>query len=139
VGKTNEAIFAGSDAISEFEENLGDAGAIFDRTAFDRYDNSVELYEVPEDHRLPDAALRVIFDSGFSKVFVNHVDGWETQYSFGRGEFTPPKGWRVSYPNKRGEKAGPILLEERCDSWPAEWFNTGYAMVVAPVNSGEGR
>jgi len=122
-----ERMFDGFFAESELGEELV---IEYERIGFDHYDNSLELYGVPDDARLSIDEQKVIHAAGFSKCYVNHVDKWETHYGFHDKEFKPAKGWRVSYPHKRGDETGGILVEEICPSWPKDWFETGYCRVV---------
>jgi hypothetical protein len=46
-------------------------------------------------------------------------------------DFKPSEGWRVSYPHKRKDDEKAILVEKIIPNWPQEWFDTGYAKVVA--------
>lgn len=128
-------MFDGHDAECELETLLADAGAIFDRLGWDHYDSSVELHGVPADYRLSIAVQGIIHKAGFVKAYINHVDKWETHYGFKpREAFTEAKGWRVSYPHKRGDDAKGIWVEEVCTTWPKEWFETGYCIVRPPSN-----
>jgi hypothetical protein len=126
----SDRMFDGTFAQNELECALEEAGVPFEGMGWDHYDSSLELNDVPADHRLSDEAQRIIYDAKFSKVYVNHVDKWETHYTFDHGKpFEPVKGWRVSYPHKRNDGRPGILVEERVETWPAEWFETGYARV----------
>src|SRR5512139_1487891 len=97
-------LFDANEAECEMEELLEQAGTKFSGIGWDHYDNSIEIYNVPTDHRLTDKAQEAVYNAGFSKAYVNHTDKWETHYSFDRSKpFVAAKGWRVSYPHKRGE------------------------------------
>jgi hypothetical protein len=125
-----ERLFDGGDAETELIEALQTAGVPFERLGWDWYDISLELHGVPADYRLSEAAQRVVHEAGFAKVYVNHEDKWETHYSFhAGGPFEASKGWRVSYPHKRGESGPGIWVEADVPSWPREWFTSGYAVV----------
>lgn len=126
-----ERIFDGSSARNEMEEQLEEAGVTLDRIGHDRYDCSLEIYGVPPGERLSEAAQRVVHAAGFAKVYVNHDDKWETHYSFRDAEFKIAKGWRVSYPHKRGPEEKGIFVEEFIAGWPKEWFDTGYVLIKA--------
>lgn len=115
---------AGDKIVAEIEEILRSVDVPFEKTGFDWYDNSIELYGVDNDYRLSDTAHKAVFDMGFAKVYVNHKDYWETHYYASSKE-----GWRVSYPHKRPENKGPILVEKHIESW-GDWFKTGYARIV---------
>jgi hypothetical protein len=129
-----QRLFDSGDAECELEEALTDAGVEFKSLGWDYYDCSLEIHGVAPDDRLSGSAQKVVYDAGFAKVYVNHTDKWETHYSFKRKEpFSEVKGWRVSYPHKRGANETSILLEERVPSWPKEWFESGYCRVVHPT------
>lgn len=123
-----ERLFDSNNAGSELEDQLEEAGVPFERIGWDWYDCSLEIFDVPSDYRLSEAAQRVIYDAGFAKAYVNHIDKWETHYSF-KAEFIVSKGWRVSYPHKRGPGEKGIWVEEFISGWPKDWFDTGYAIV----------
>jgi hypothetical protein len=127
-------IWDGDYAGSELEEKLSDAGVPFERLGWDSYDVSLELHGVPADYRLNADAQKLINEAGFGKVYVNHVDKWETHYNFKKDDFTEVKGWRVSYPHKRGEGEQGIWVEEQCPTWPRQWFDTGYAVVKSLIS-----
>ena len=124
-----ERMFAGSDAESELDVQLYEAGVQWERSGFDWYDCSLELYGVPPDYRLSADVQRIIHAAGFAKVYVNHEDKWETHYSWPVGAFKEAKGWRVSYPHKRNDGTTGIWVEDFLPSWPKEWFDTGYALI----------
>lgn len=128
-----ERMFDGFYAESALSDQLSDTGVEFDRLGHDYYDCSLELYGVPTGQRLSEAAQRAIHAAGFRKAYVNHSDQWETHYGFDpEKEFAVSKGWRVSYPRKRGEEGGKILVEAVVPTWPKEWFDTGYVLVKEP-------
>ena len=118
-------IFEGGFAESRLHEAMNDADIPFERLSWDWYDDSLELHGVPSEFRLSETQLKALLDAGFSKVYINHCDNWETHYSEKNLQ-----GWRVSYPHKRDDSNG-IWVETFVDSWPKEWFETGYAKVVA--------
>lgn len=129
-----EKLFSGSHAKCEMESQLYDAGVQFDEIGWDYYDCSLEIYGVPADCRLTAAVQKIIYDSGFARVFVNHQDKWETHYTFPReGGFAEVKGWRVSYPHKRDDERGGIWVEEHVPTWPQKWFDTGYVLIKSLV------
>ena len=117
----------------ELTQRLRNAGMNFERLGWDHYDCSVELHEVPPDFRLTPEMQRVIHEVGFAIAYLNHTDKWETHYSsHPMKEFQPSKGWRVSYPQKRGPKEKGIWVEEVITTWPSEWFTSGYAVIKKP-------
>ena len=117
-------------AESELENQLEQAGAEFEGLGWDWYDHSIELHGVTPDYRLSEEAQKIIHKAGFSTAFVNHTDKWETHYHFNpNGKFKESKGWRVSYPHKRGEGEKGIWVEEVCQTWPKDWFDSGYCIV----------
>lgn len=114
---------------SDLEEVLYEQDVPYDDLGWDHYDASLELLGMPKDYRLTEKAAGAIYDAGFSKIYLNHVDKWETHYSK-----CNPNGWRVSYPYKRGEGEAGIWVEEIVSGWPKEWFETGYAAVKKENN-----
>lgn len=125
-------IYLGDYALSELIGQLADGGVKFERTGHDWYDNSLELHGVPDDFRLTPVQQKIVYDAGFQKCYVNHLNHWETHYNWVRGKgksFKPDEGWRVQYPHKDNRK-GPILVESHVPSWPQDWFDTGYVKIV---------
>jgi len=104
----------------------------------DPYDNSIEIYGVADDVRLTAAQLEWLYLCGFSQVYVNHKDGWETHY--GLGAKPSVKGWRrryVSDPTATTtnviagpENNGYFEVSEFPDSFPKQWLENGYMRVV---------
>lgn len=122
---------------------LRDAGAQFEKIGWDGYDGSIELYCVPVHWRMPPVLQRLLWDNGFTKAYVNHVDFWETHYSFGTPDgFKAQPGWRVSYPHKRPENTGQIWVESAIPTWPAAWFKKPWwkwwAKPYVTIKSGSG-
>ncbi len=126
-----ERLFDSSSARAELEDQLEETGVEFTKIGWDWYDNSLEIYGVPDEARLSEAQQRICHAAGFSKVYVNHAgkDRWETHYGFKGAEFKVSKGWRVSYPHKRDDGSKDIWVEEHIAGWPAEWFKTGYVKI----------
>jgi hypothetical protein len=95
-------MFAYHSAESAFEDALleaaGDEPAqdafVYGRIGGDYYDESIELYDVGNDVRLNDAQQRLLHESGFTRVWLNHKDGMETYYYWGRDEFSPVEAHR---------------------------------------------
>lgn len=110
-------------SVAQFKRDLAAAGlTAFESVGGDWYDNSVELHSVANDVRLTEEQQRVMYLHGLSKAYVNHKDGWETHYSWRQGEpFALSKGWRISYPHKRGDDEGFWVEGERPESWPEDW------------------
>lgn len=136
----SDLAFRFSDAQAKFEDALMHAGLTFERIGWDWYDNSLEIYDVPPEERLSEAAQKVIFDAGFSIAFVNHTDKWETHYTW-RGDFKGRPGWRVRYGHKMTPTQEGIEVESAPPSWPKEWFKSGYAKIVGLLRTapqGEG-
>lgn len=127
-----QQLFDGSDAKAQLRRYLRDAGVNFERIGWDHYDCSLEIHGVPSTERLSEKAQRVVHEAGFDLVYLNHQDHWETHYRFKPEVFELSKGWRVSYPRKRGEGQRGIWVEAIVQSWPKEWFDTGYAVVISP-------
>ncbi len=123
-------LFSADEASCQLEDMLSKAGVEFTSIGWDQYDLSLEIHGVPVADRLIDAAKKLCAEAGFAKIYVNHVDRWETHYSIKDGVVSD--GWRVSYPHKRAEGATGILVEQPVKSWPREWFESGYACVVEP-------
>lgn len=117
-------------AKDRFETLLLEAMGDFDRISHDPYDNSIEVDGVPPTTRLSEAAQRVIWSAGFRKAYVNHVDGWETHYSWGHfGEpFAVKLGWR----RKAKPDGSGFLISFWPENWKkTEWLKSGY-MVIEP-------
>ena len=68
----------------------------WDRMWTDPYDNSLELSKVPVDHRIPLNKFKEAKDLGFSIIWLNHVDGYETMYTFWRDK--DDTNWENHYP-----------------------------------------
>lgn len=81
-------------AQSDFEDTLCDlTGGDWTRIGWDDYDNSLEIYECANDMTLSDEALNfILVTSGFSQVWCNHKDGYETHYSKNYKDGTIHKG-----------------------------------------------
>ena len=82
-----ESAFAFSELQEKFEERLsglagnGEESGDFNRIGWDDYDKSLEIYEASPNFKLSPESRDFIFSNGFSKVYVNHTDGWETHYA----------------------------------------------------------
>mgnify|MGYP001570703632 CR=1 FL=1 len=120
-----DRLFAGRTAEGELEALLERHGVPFEELGWDGYDFSLEVRDAPPDYRMPRDVQDVLFKVGFLKVYVNHIDKWETHYDVNGSA----KGWRVSYPHKRRVDTKGIWVEEVVPTWPKEWFDTGYAIV----------
>jgi hypothetical protein len=123
-----ERLFEASRAESELDELLSRIGMECQDYSWNWYDVSLELHGVASEVRLTPEGRQAMLDAGFAKIYVRHVDGWETHYSMD-GDVA---GWRVSYPHRRGEEGGVSILVEGIypAKWPAEWLQTGYVRVV---------
>lgn len=122
--------------IDRLEPVFRRGGVPFERTGWDDYDNSIELYGVAIDWRMPEEIQRAIAGEGFTRAFVNHLNQWETHYTW-VGEFAPAKGWRVSYPHRRSDAAGDdgkIWVEAHVASWPPEWFEPSGSVTIKPTD-----
>lgn len=124
-----QKIFDGYKTEVQLEDNLWNINVPFENIEFDEYDRSIEINDVDNNYRLSSEAQKLLFDAGFSKVYMNHKDKWETHYSFASGLFKEVEGWRVSYPSKRGKNEKSIWVEKKVDSWPVKWFETEYAII----------
>ena len=126
-----DRLFDADEAKADLELRLENAGVKkFDDFTWDYYDGSLELHLADNDMRLSLAQQQVCIDAGFLKVYVNHINKWETHYAFGP-QREPVKGWRVSYPHKRCDDDPAILLEKKTKSWPEEWYTNGKVRVVS--------
>lgn len=125
-----ERLFAGTHAECQLEEQLYDTSVPYEKLGWDYYDCSLELYGVADDYRLPPDVQKIIFDAGFIKVYVNHVNKWETHYTWSKDGFAAVPGWRVCYPHRRGPDEKGIWVEEHIATWPQEWFEIGYVTIV---------
>ena len=138
-----EAMFAYWEAKSNFEDALADAGfSAFEKIGGDDYDNSIEFIRVANDARLTEHQQRIVRDAGFNKAYVNHLNGWETHYSWTEPEFKADRGWRRRYvsdpeaktTNVIGGPPNPGYYE--ISFWPEDWagheqwLETGYMRIV---------
>lgn len=122
---------------STIEDGMMEAGLDdWSKIGGDPYDNSIEVYGVAPDIRFSAAILDwLLVACGFSKVYVNHVDGWETHYSTGNR-----RGWRrryVSDPSATTTNviAGPqnngyFEVSYYPEGFPPTWLETGYMRIV---------
>lgn len=113
-----DAGFEFTDMILDIDENFE-----FSKTAYDKYDCSIEFYDVSSSWVMSELIQRIIFDAGFKKAYINHKDGWQTHYTFGT-EFLAIKGWR------RLMKDGHVYVDEFPETWPKEWLESGYVILV---------
>lgn len=118
----------------DFEDSLYEARGShffdFNNLSGDHYDNSLEIFEVNEDGRLNPAMQKIIYDAGFSMCYVNHVDGWETQYHWDQSvPFIPSKGWR----RKKGIEEEGYLINYLPDGWKNT--NIKYTVVTDPFEN----
>lgn len=106
----------------QFEETLyGICKFEYTKMWCDSYDASIEFAGLLPEIRLNEEACKFFKDAGFEKVYLNHIDLWETHYSLPSSE-----GWRVSYPHKNGAKG--LLVEKM----PQSWKGIHSAIVVEP-------
>ena len=47
---------------------------------YDFYDNSIEFYDVGDDEKLNDTHQQIIYNQGFSRAWLNHLNGKQTYY-----------------------------------------------------------
>ena len=117
-------------AEARFQSDLSEVGFMdYEYISGDSYDNSIEIYGANNDARMTEDQQRVVFDAGFSTVFVNHLDGWETHYNWKQERsFKVARGWR----RRRIEKGFEISFWP--ESWDhpscAEWLANGYMTIV---------
>lgn len=117
-------------AVEEMKSLLQNYDVPFKSIGWDDYDGSLEIYIVPSEWRMKPELQKILYEAGFIKAYVNHIDHWETHYSFGSiNGFKSQPGWRVSYPHKRPEQSGSIWVEKTIPSWPKDWFETGYVLI----------
>jgi hypothetical protein len=146
--KFSEQMFAYHRAESDFSDALCEAGfGAFNRIGGDDYDNSIEFYDVANDARMSEAAQRLIYDVGFGTAFVNHMDGWETHYSWKQNKpFEMARGWRrrwVADPQAKTtrligarpkpENGGYYEISYWPEGWgdqTKDWLTTGYMRIV---------
>ncbi len=112
-------------ALTEIQPDLDYA-----RLTCDPYDNSIEFYEVPNDVRLTSNAVAFLKAEGFSMCWLNHADGWETLYHLANGTAWRKRQWKRKLADGSPDPSGLIELEERCESWPVDWYESGYVTVV---------
>lgn len=131
-----ERIFDAQMATGELNNLLEESGLEFENTKFDWYDRSLEILGVANGARMNEAIRNILINDDFNIVFFNHLDGWETHYGKS-SDFR--NGWRVSYKHRRNAITGQkdnynILVEEKLEGWPQEWFDTGYVTVIKDKN-----
>lgn len=118
-------------AVKQFMDKLRNMGLAFDRIGTDEYDNSVELHGVGDQQRLTPEMQKLIFDEGFTTVFVNHANNWETHYNFDcLKPFEAVKGWRVSYAHKN--QTGQLMVEEIPETWKGSPELLAKTKVILP-------
>ena len=132
-----QRLFDGQAAKELIGDGLLEAGLDdWDSIGGDDYDNSIELYGIGNDVRLPKAAVEFLLEKcGFSKIYVNHKDGWETHYSSIDGP-----GWRRRYVSDPEAKTTNVIVGEpnpgyfevsyMPDGFPKAWLESGYMRVV---------
>jgi hypothetical protein len=105
----------------------------------DSYDVSIEFYSVAPDARMNEAAQLVVFDAGFGMAHVNHTDGWETHYRWGK-EFKKARGWRRRYVKDPRATTTRVIAGDpdpgyyEISYWPEgwsrkEWLESGYMRI----------
>lgn len=126
-------------AKDKFETALSDAGVEYDHIGGDWYDNSLEIYGVAPDWRPSDAVQKLCLEAGFSKVYANHDDGWETHFPGVQGHHTYWRRRYVSDPSATTTNvlAGPpnpgyFEISYWPDGWDKQrgWLDTGYMRIV---------
>lgn len=97
----SDLLFDYQSALDTFEGELAEVwGDQWSGLHGDRYDNSLELHDVVNEARLDRAAQKIIHDAGFSRIYLNHKDGWETHY-FWDSATEWFKESRAHYPHKQ--------------------------------------
>lgn len=133
-----ERVFEATYAEGDLEQLLSDNGLEDVGHHHDYYDCSLELTGMPADFRLSAEQQEAISGAGFVKCYVNHIDKWETHYTWPR-PFESVEGWRVSYPHKRPPEIrgdNKIWVEKITPTWPASWFEDGGSVAIKmPIGS----
>lgn len=117
-------------AESFLEDALEESGLDYCGMRNDTYDNSLELDQVGNDERLNEAQQRLIYDQGFGKCFVNHKNGWETHYTWGK-VYEVQKGWRRKWVGDA--QNGHWEISYWPEGWGEDirgWQARGYMVVV---------
>lgn len=117
-------------------------GEDYDRLETDSYDGSLEIRGATDDWRLSEEQQRFLFGAGFSKIYVNHKDGWETHY--GASVALPVRGWRRRYVSDAAVETDRVVMGQpdpgyyEISFWPSgwdsagtkDWLATGYMRIV---------
>ncbi len=94
----SDILFKYQEARNRFEDGLYEASGFeqFETIGGDAYDISIEFYGVASDAKLSEAAQKFIWDAGFTRCWLNHLDCSETYYSWNGSpaRFTPVEGSR---------------------------------------------
>lgn len=115
-------------------------GEDYERLGTDSYDCSLEIIGATADWRLSSAQQNYLSESGFSIVYINHNDGWETHYTLHRGGL-PVRGWRRRYVSDPNAATDRVIAGEpdpgyyEISYWPESWGNrkwreTGYMRII---------
>ncbi len=137
-----ERVWAAQSEMANFEEELDELIGEFGKLGHDYYDASLEIREAANSIRLGYDAQTLIKQAGFGKVYVHHVDGWETHYSL-HGDL-PARGWRRRYVEDAGALTTNVIAGDpnpgyyEISHWPeswtgrhtADWLSTGYMRIV---------
>lgn len=121
--KLADTMFAYYEAENDFGDKMVDAGfGDYTLIGGDHYDCSIEFYGVGNDARLNAQQQRIVFDAGFVKAYVNHHDGWQTHYTWGR-EFAPQRGWRryMEHDTEPGPSGVVGFSVMKISYWPESW------------------
>lgn len=112
-------------ALTKWESDFDDllvSGQEYEDHFTDWYDNSITLRGATNDFRLTPEQQTYIRDSGFSKCYVCHSDGWETHYNL--PDELPVRGWR------RRKTPEGFAISYWPEGWTnTEWLDTGYIVI----------
>lgn len=118
----------------EFETELLKHVVNFERIGWDDYDNSLEIYNVPDDVRLKKEGLEFIYGCGFTRIYVNHKDGWQTHYHTLSTKSISTRGWRRKEVPETPERSRHFLISYWPESWSdprcQNWLESGFMVIV---------
>ena len=134
-------LWAAQHLFSQFEDRLDEIIGEFGRLGSDDYDGSLEIREAANEIRLNETTQKFIREAGFGKVYVNHVDGWQTHYTLSA---LPVRGWRRRYVSDETATTTRVMAGPsdpgywEISYWPEGWNNprlkaglaSGYYRIV---------
>jgi hypothetical protein len=83
----------------------------------DSYDGSIEFYDVADDDRLSEGAQKFLHNEGFTRAYLNHLNGIETVYSL-LADPINYRSWRVDRTR--------LLMSYLPESWKG--YSNGYTV-----------